>query len=118
MGRDHSETCETCGHQRGGLDNLECLCDVDLPYEHAAALQRQIFPCALCGGRVKPWLQPPGLRWHFNCEHELATSLSNLARCLRDAGALCAAWEVGRAYGYPDEIGWDWRPGCGREWKP
>lgn len=26
MGRDHSETCETCGYQRGGLNDLECAC--------------------------------------------------------------------------------------------
>ena len=25
--RDHSITCEDCGYDRGGLNDLECLCD-------------------------------------------------------------------------------------------
>ena len=31
--RDHSETCETCGFQRGGLNCLMCDCEV---YDNAA----------------------------------------------------------------------------------
>lgn len=31
MGRDHSETCERCGVQRGGMNNLPCNCDKDEP---------------------------------------------------------------------------------------
>jgi hypothetical protein len=26
-GRDHSETCATCGHERGGLNDVPCLCE-------------------------------------------------------------------------------------------
>jgi hypothetical protein len=36
--RDHSETCATCGFERGGLNNVPCACDA----EPAATLQRTI----------------------------------------------------------------------------
>jgi len=42
-------------------------------------------------------------------------SLSNLGACLRDAGALCRAWEIGCIYySEPQGRGYWWRPGCGR----
>lgn len=38
MGRDHSETCETCGSQRGGINDLECECDLEEAAEPPQAL--------------------------------------------------------------------------------
>lgn len=37
-GRDHSIECEACGMDRGGLNDLECDCDLVMPvpyYAHA-----------------------------------------------------------------------------------
>ena len=42
------------------------------------------------------------------------SSLFTLAHNLAIAGGLCASWVLGSNHGYPDECGWDWRPGCGR----
>ena len=48
---------------------------------------------------------------------ELRAEMANLSACLRDAGALCAAYEQGL---YEGQI-WEglrsseWHPGCGRE---
>lgn len=54
------------------------------------------------------------LRVRINDRCPLHRAMHNLARCLRDAGALCAAWDHGT------EIGMDigsfplsWHPGCG-----
>ena len=50
--RDHSETCETCGFQRGGLNCLMCDCEV---YDNAALttlahnLAAAAFGCAAFG---------------------------------------------------------------------
>lgn len=40
------------------------------------------------------------LRACINDRCPLHRGMRNLGRCLRDAGALCEAWELGHAYGY------------------
>lgn len=37
-GRDHSETCTTCGFERGGLNDVLCACD--LPFAQALIAER------------------------------------------------------------------------------
>ena len=93
-----------------------------LPYETAEALAATIFPCSLCGGRVKPWCQPPGVTAHYNCTEQIKASLRTLASNLAAAGALCEAFAQGydqheheqlySNHGYRTDG--DWRPGCQR----
>jgi len=80
-----------------------------------------VFPCPHCGGRVKPWCQPPGATAHQSCEWRIAENLATLGRNLATAGALCGAFSLGTSYGAevaldPYSIGpaSDWSPGCGR----
>lgn len=113
-GRDHSYECETCGELRGGINDALCACD-DLPYEQAAALRSTIFPCSLCGGRVKPWLQPPGATAHSSCTWFLHGNLHRLSHNLAIAAGLCRAHMMGghsmmaRLWSHEP-----WDPGCGR----
>lgn len=95
-GRDHSETCEDCGCQRGGLNDLECECD------WARSLPPQAAIDALCDG--------PSLE-----ELEILCVLDTLAHNLAIAAALCRAWRSGYTIGgaNPQERDW-WKPGCQR----
>jgi len=65
--RDHSEMCEVCGCQRGGLNDLRCDCD----------------PCEICGEVGSP--EEP-----CRCGREtwIRISLACLSSSLRWAGAL------------------------------
>lgn len=73
-GRDHSETCEVCGCQRGGLNDLRCDCD---PCETCGEVGSRDTPCR-CGRRALVSI-------HLGC----------LADNLRIAGGLCAAFRQG-----------------------
>ena len=51
--------------------------------------------------------------------HDKLAALRNLAACLRDAGALCEAFDDGEMHGLrftrsDREARAQWRPGCGR----
>lgn len=90
----------------------ESLDDIDRLYE-------TIFPCRLCGGRVKPWLQPPGATSHSNCTWLLAENLKRLARNLAIAAALAKSFELGMEYATSCDLSIEygepmtaWHPGC------
>jgi len=73
-----------------------------------------VFPCPHCGGRVKPWCQPPGATAHQSCEWRIAENLATLGRNLATAGALCASyWQGYRASDdQANDIDDSWQPGC------
>lgn len=59
--------------------------------------------------------------WHaFHVRRHAVHALNNLGRCLREAGALCAAFDSGWGQGVDYVTGRrymtprDWQPGCGR----
>lgn len=98
--RDHSETCETCGMQRGGLNDLLCFCD--------KADARTAFLINRWGGTLATL--------------ELSERLSTLAANLAIGAALCRAFDLGRVRRMPRDVRWGsrkryqrpWEPGCGR----
>ncbi len=79
--------------------------------------------CSICHRDIGRALAIDGM--HHSCA-TARERLSNLARCLRDAGALCAADSVAERRGF-EECLWvvrggslapHWRPGCGRPLAP
>lgn len=82
--RDHSETCEVCGYQRGGLNDLLCACEyVD---ERRSTWASNLALCLRDGAALCEAFE---LGYEQN-EHERLYS----------------------NHGYRTEQ--DWRPGCGR----
>lgn len=113
MGRDHSIQCERCGAWYSGFNGPdECECGPS------------VFPCSICGGRVKPWCQPESANRagaHYSCIEWIRLTLNCLASNLRIAAGLCEAFRSGKDYW----IAWDspyvcdeelhamcWHPGC------
>lgn len=84
----------------------------------------RLYPCE-CGCEVMFFADAESVLGRREVDPE---RLSYLAHCLRDAGALCAAWSKGYTYGYEccpcdgyysaedyEQIDADyWHPGCGR----
>jgi hypothetical protein len=86
--------------------------------------------CGWCGTEVNPsmrtgWDRTPqvgAFKFHFSCAESMSFAFDNLARNLRDAAALCAAFWQGHEqreheqlysnHGYRTDQ--DWAPGCGR----
>ncbi len=95
MGRDHSETCEACGCQRGGFNDYMCRCDYDTLAQRAlnARSARQRDACA--------------------CIVAMVALADNLAW----AGALCESFHRGTQLALWSCVGngSGWRPGCRRE---
>lgn len=69
--RDHSITCETCGAQRGGLNDYKCLC-AETPRARRYAKKRELIRAVQwLGGEKTPELfELLGQRGHYDAENE------------------------------------------------
>jgi hypothetical protein len=129
-GRDHSITCDTCGFQRGGLNDYKCDCDVVDEYQRDCAA----CECRWChreliehkyGHSTKifgTWCGDTEYGHESLCCACFDNSMGandwqgSLGRNLAIAAALCRAWEMGPyTFCYEHSCPPDWQPGCGRE---
>ena len=58
-GRDHSETCDVCGFERGGLDDVLCACD--LPW--AVSMMTELTKLRDEVARLRATLAQPHMTW-------------------------------------------------------
>ena len=129
--RDHSETCEVRGESYGGMnsDTEEHTCSDMVNVEESPGVyvyrKRRWGEC-FCHAYDDSECACGGL-WE---RRETDRPFASISTCLRDAGALCAAFDAGHVDGYheanrergiPQDPRYpnmrDWRPGCGKPWR-